>query len=285
MALLETRGILVTLTQRAWKAMATDRELAEATEQAAHAETGTMKVIKELTPKSYIQPIKHIMGVGRDEHYSMTVPGLTRGQHLLASAMFERYLELQKEIQGQFQRRVNEFLEVYPELVKEAPKRLSGAFKEEDFPTPRQIRSYFEYSFHFVPVPTIQDWRLEGLAKEDTNNLKIELEDQVRVMFNNATREVFSRAKEVLTRIASQARAYKGGPGSAQLRDATIFNLKEISELVVRMNVTNDPDLARLGYEMIEAFSEEQGEVLRHDQSARDRIAAAAERLAARIPK
>jgi hypothetical protein len=280
---LETRGILVTLTQRAWKATATDRELAEATEQAAHAETGTMRVIKELTPKDVIQPIKYIMSVGRASHYDMTVPGLMRGQQLLASAMFYDYLTVQKEIESIFHARVNHFLEIYPEIVKDAPARIGTGYKVEDFPTVNQIRSYFEYSYTFIPVPTIDDWRLEGLASVDQGNLKIEIEDQVKVMYNRATREMFDRAKEILTRVAKQAREYTGGPGSAQLRDATIENLKEMANLVVKMNVTDDPELSRIGYEMIEAFADEQGQQLRHDQTARDRIAAAAERIAARI--
>lgn len=285
MTLLSTRGMLVTLSMRAWKATATDRELAEATEQAAHAETGTMKVIKELTPKEYIKPITSIMGLGRTEHYNMTVPGLTRGQHLLASAMFERYNEVQKMVQDEFQRRVYAFLEIYPDLVLAAPQRLSDGYKPEDFPTPKQIRSYFEYTFVFVPVPTVQDWRLEGLTSDDTEALKARAEDEMRVMYTRATREVYARAREILVRVAQQARAYKGGPGSAQLRDQTISNLKEMADLVVKMNVTDDPELTRVGYEMIEAFADEQGETLRHDENARLRIAAAAERIAARIPQ
>lgn len=280
---LETRGILVTLTQRAWKATATDRELAEATEQAAHAETGTMRVIKELTPRDVIQPIKYIMSVGRSEHYNMTVPGLMRGQQLLASAMFYDYLEVQKGIKAIFEKRVSQFIDLYPEIIEAAPERIGAGFKREDFPSVDQIKSYFEYSYTFIPVPTIDDWRLEGLAQADQGNLKIEIEDQVKVMYNRATREVFDRAKEILVRVAKQARDYTGGPGSAQLRDATIDNLKEMAQLVVKMNVTNDPELARVGYEMIEAFADEQGQQLRHDQSARERIAAAAERIAARI--
>jgi hypothetical protein len=280
---LETRGILVTLTQRAWKATATDRELAEATEQAAHAETGTMRVIKELTPKDVIQPIKYIMSVGRSEHYNMTVPGLMRGQQLLASAMFYDYLTVQKEIESIFLARVNHFLEIYPAIIEAAPARIGSGYKVEDFPSVNQIRSYFEYKYTFIPVPTIDDWRLEGLASVDQGNLKIEIEDQVKVMYNRATREMFDRAKEILTRVAKQAREYTGGPGSAQLRDATIENLKEMANLVVKMNVTDDPELSRIGYEMIEAFADEEGQKLRQDQTARERIAAAAERIAARI--
>ena len=77
---LSHRAMLIALNQRAWKGTATDREVAAQAEINAAAEQGTMTVIKQLTPKYLIQPIKSIMTLGRQEHYKMTVPGLFRGQ-------------------------------------------------------------------------------------------------------------------------------------------------------------------------------------------------------------
>jgi hypothetical protein len=281
----QTKAILVSLNMRAWKATATDRELAEATESATKAETGTMRVIKDLTPKSYIQPIKHIMHIGRTEHYRYTVPGLARGQHLLASAMFDTYMEVQSELRRAFEERVENFVKIYPDIVQDAPRRLHNAFKAYDFPPQEAISQFFEYSYNFTPVPKVDDWRLSGLNIEETEQLKELAEANITAMFNRATKEVFDRAKEVLTKIAQQARAYNGGSGSsAQLRDATIQNLKEVAQLVVKMNVTGDHALAKLGYEMIEAFADAQGDHLRSNEKARLKIAKAAERLAKGIP-
>ena len=282
---LSSRAMLVSLTLRAWKGTATDREIAAQAEEYNKAESGTMRVIKELTPKHYIQPITHIMGIARQEHYSHTVGGLVRGQHLLATAMFDRYIMIQGEIRDQFWRKVEQFLEAYPEIIEQAPKRLHNAYKESDFPTVKQIKTYFGYDLQFSPVPSTGDWRLEGMQSHDVQKLRNEVQDEVRSMFNAATMEVFERAREVLGRIASQARAYKPGPGSGQLRDATIMHLKEMAEIITKMNITDDPELQRVGYEMIENFADCEGEVLRHNEEARLKIAEAAERIMARMPK
>lgn len=280
---LSHRAMLAILHQRAWKATATDREVASHAEAAYEAESGTMRVIKELTPKSYIQPIQQIMGLGRHEHYRMTVPGFSRGQHLLATAMFDRYAMIQSEIKEQFYRAVDNFLTIYPEILEEAPVRLANAFREEDFPTEAQIKSYFEYRVRFAPIPSTNDWRLEGVTDRDTAKLRGEIEDEVRAMFNAATKEVYERAHGVLVSIANQAKTYVPGPGAAQLRDATIANLKEVSELVVKMNITKDPLLDQIGNEMLTEFAHLQGAELRKSAELRDSVASAATRMLAKM--
>ena len=95
---LSHRAVVVTLNQRAWKGKAADRELAAQTEMNSNAESGSMTVIKELTPKHIIQPIRDILRIGRQEHYTMTSPGLLRGQHLLPTSMFETYMMVQGEM-------------------------------------------------------------------------------------------------------------------------------------------------------------------------------------------
>lgn len=280
MSHLSDKAMLVSLSQRAWKATAMDKEIASQTETQYEAEAGTMRVIKELTPREYMLPIQQIMNLGRQEHYRITLPGFTRGQHLLATAMFDRYVMIQQEIKEQFYRSVSEFCDIYPDILSEAPNRLRGAYKEADFPTTEQIKGYFEYSHRFAPVPMTNDWRLQGVSGLEMSRLRTEVEEEVHDMFRNATKEIYDRARTVLANIAQQARTYKGGfPGSAQLRDATIANLKDVSDLVLRMNITNDPTLNEIGKEMVEEFSTFEAAELRKSAELRDNIADIAERI------
>lgn len=278
------RAMLASLTQRAWKATATDREVAMQAEQNADAETGTMRVIKELTPKQYIKPIHTIMTIGYTEHRSMTVPGFIRGQYLLATAVFDRYCQVHALVRDQFNEAVENFCNFYPNILDAAPKRLGKAFRENDFPTKHQIKGFFEYSIQFAPIPQISDWRLEGLSDQDTEKLRQEVEQNVKAMYATATQEVFDRARVILEKIVSQSQAYTGKfGGSAVLRDATIENLKEISELVCSMNISDDPLLAKIGQDMVNEFSNVKGAEIRKNAKVREDVMAAAQRILAKM--
>lgn len=273
---LNHRAMLAILNRRIWQAATVDRDIAEQAEADTGAERGTLKVIKELVPKHYLSTIKHIADLGYTEHLRMTVPGFVRGQSLLCTATHQRYSEIQSAVKHDFDEAVRQFSAIYPNIVKNSPKRLRGAFKESDFPTPSAIPGYFEYRVQFFPVPTVEDWRVEGLSDEDMEKHKADAEATLKAMYDNATRQVFERAKTVLEKIADQAKNYVGGPGAALLRDATIENLQEVAQLVEMMNISEDPALYQIGKEMREHFDHLTGAELRKSAQMRQDVVSAA---------
>jgi hypothetical protein len=274
------RAVLVSLSTRAWRATAADREIAKQTENEYQAAQGTMKVVKDLVPRSVTAPIFRIIDYGRSEHYRLTCLGFTKGQQLLSTALFDRYCITQNEIREGFNFAVQRLCEMYPEVLEEAPKRLGNAFKISDFPTVEQLPGYFYYKSTFAPIPSTEDWRLEGLAEGDMTEVRRDVEESIHSMYQEATKEIYERAREVLKNIASQARSYESTfGGSSLLRNATIENLKDVSGLICQMNITNDPVLTEIGEDMVKEFSQLEGEELRKDAKQRESIATIAERL------
>lgn len=271
--------MMVSLTIRHWKATAVDRDVASKAEADHDADNGTMTVIKKLAPKHMIADIGHCVTLGRAEHYKLTVPGLVVGQRLLATALFETYAMTHRTIKDEYERRVENFLDVYPRLIKEAPDRLGGSFKATDFPAVGVIRSLFEYTYKFSPVPDGKDWRLEGIGLEDVESLRGEIEDSVGNMYRTATEAIYERAKTVLGDLARQAENYSLDAPGAMLRDATIENMREIANLVCSMNVTNDPTLDKVGKEMVKQFETMDGAELRKSAERRVDVASKAHAL------
>jgi hypothetical protein len=280
---LNHRAMLASLTRRIWQAATVDRDIAEQAENETGAVHGSLKVIKELVPSTSLKKIKRVADIGYIEHCNMTVPGFIRGQNLLCTAAHERYTKVQAQVRDAFDEAVLEFTKEYPKIVAGAPKRLKRAFKESDFPSPAAIPSYFEYKIQFFPVPTVDDWRVEGLADGDMEQLRIDAEASIKSMYNDATRQVFYRARVVLEKIANQAKDYVGGPGASLLRDATIENLKEVSELVSMMNISEDPLLYQIGKEMTDHFANIEGPELRKSAQMRKDVASAAASIMKRI--
>jgi len=276
---LSHRAVLVTLNQRAWKGKAADRELAAQTEMNSNAESGSMTVIKELTPKHIIQPIRDILRIGRQEHYKMTSPGLLRGQHLLPTSMFETYMMVQGEMGDQFFHAVNDFLGVYPDIRSKARVRFGTAFKERDFPDTERMREYFGYNFYPSPVPEVSDWRLDGVDPKEIADMKATINDSVEEMFREAATALYERVRESMENLMRQAKNWSAKAPGAMLRDPTIDMVKELSEMVCDMNVTNDPVLDKIGKEMLKEFANLSGHELRRDADLRDKTAKAAQRI------
>ena len=278
------RAMMVSLHQSYWQAHASDRDVAAKAEEGAEAESGVFKVIKELTPKVYITPIRRTAQIGREEHHRMTLPGMFKNQQLLATEMFEKYLAVQGEIKEHFFERVKRFIEIYPELVASAPRRLGDAYKAEDFPSAADIGRAFKYEYRFAPVPEVNNWFLDGLSVDETDVLRHEVRNEVEAMFVNATAELFERAKETLQKIIDQAEAYDGSQPSL-LRDTTIFNAKEMASLICGMNITDDPLLKAVGTEMMESFHNLDAKTLRSNAQERSKIADLAKKIRMKIPE
>lgn len=193
--------------------------------------------------------------------------------------MFLDYSQYMSELRDAFDKRVNDFLEIYPDIVKAAPSRLGDAYRKDDFPSPKQMRDYFGFNLKFSPVPKITDWRLDDLSQADIETIRQETEAEVQEMFSGAIAEVYERSADVLSRILKQLKSDDG-----IIRKPTLDNVKEMAELVLKMNITNDEGLNRLGLQMMEIFADHEAAEMRGDADLRKKIAAAAEKLMKGIP-
>lgn len=273
------RAVMVVLNQRAWKGKAVDREVAAQAEINANAEQGTMTVIKELTPKYLIQPIKTIQQLGRGEHYKMTIPGMFRGQAILPTKRFEEYMMTQQELSERFFAAVDDFIEIYPSIRDKAKNKLGTSYKERDFPSTTSIKSYFDYKVQTGPIPDVSDWRLEGVEASDMSVLRAEVEGDVKAMYADATQTMFERAREMLENFYRQAKNYNVQAPGAMLRDATIEQMQEFAAHVCDMNITRDPLLEKVGKELLKDFVDLKGVELRKSADMRTDIANKAEAI------
>lgn len=281
---LHSRAMLCSLHQSLWQAKATDRDIATKTEKESNAERGTLSVVKALTPGYLIRPIKYLAEVGRQEHNVMTLPGLVRGQQLLAAASFDRYISIQREVKERFFEAVETFCKTYPDIVQQAPRRLGTTFKQNDFPKPDKIKGYFGYDVKFAPVPQVSNWFMDGLSDDEANQIRDQVKMEVEGMFSNATRELFERTRDSLTKLAEHAANYDQTK-PALLQDRTIFHVKEIISLLPEMNILQDPTLDKIAKEMTDLLKNTEAKDIRADDALRSKIASISKSLALKIPE
>lgn len=281
---LASRSMLVSLSQRMWWANASDRQLGMQAEAANDADNRSLKVLKQLIPPEYTLPIKRVALLGRDQHLRLTLPGISKGQQLLATKTFDEYAMGQGYIRETFFSEVKKFVDRYPAIVDAAPARLGRAFRASDFPSPDRIASYFDYQLTFRPVPEAGNWLLEDIDMEDVSKLANELANEQNTMFREASKELTGRLMAVLQNLATQAENYKEGVTSGgMLRDATIDSVKDLANLVPKMNMTGDPILDAAAKEMLVNFSNLEAKDMRKDAAVRNDVASVAQRIMAKL--
>lgn len=277
---LASRSMLVSLSQRMWFAHTADRKLGQQAEAANEASVRTMRVVKQLVPSEYMLPIKRIAIYGREQHDRLTLPGLQKGQQLLATKLFDEYAITQAEIRDQFFAQVKSFADVYPNIVEAAPKRLGKAFRPEDFPDPDKIMSYFDYKIRLSPVPETGNWLLDDVDMEELEKLRNEVTNEQNEMVREATKELVDRTMKVLESLHSQAKAYTEGFGSGGLlKDATINAAKDLAQLLPSLNIGGDPIIDAAAKEMLKNFDPLVPDEVRHNGDIRNKIAKTAARI------
>lgn len=279
---LANKSMFVSLHQRVWTAAKRDQSLAGMVEEETKAQQNTFRVMKQLVPSHFLAPINRIALLGRAQHERLTLPGLVKGQQLLATKAFEEYAIIQGDLKEEFWKEVDRFAEIYPKIIEMAPSRLGSAFKASDYPDPKNIRAHFDYKLRFSPVPQGDNWFMDGIEGAVLDDLRNEVENEKNEMFRAATHELMVRTKEILEKLAKQAAEYQKTNGNL-LSDATINAVKDMAYLVNTMNITEDPKLTVIGKEMIQEFSDLDAKELRGNEEARTKIADITKRILGRM--
>lgn len=266
-------AMLASLNIRVWQGQVRDHAIADQVESDYEVERGNISLLKKLVPDYYIHPIRKASTLGRQSHYHLTVPGIREGTRLLSVFLYDRYLDEQAAIKQAFVRAVNEFADIFPEIVKDAPTRLGRAYKQSDFPSPNEIKGFFNYDVQLLPVPKVDDWRLEGIADDDAEQLRHAAEANVQHMYSEALRSVYDRIDIALSKLADQIETFDPAQAGAKLRAPTIEAVKEIARLSGKMNVAGDEGLAVLSKQMVEKFDKLDAEQLRKDEGTRKSVA------------
>lgn len=281
-----SKAMFAALNQRVWQAASADRGIAARVENENEAEHRSMRVVKKLAPVGALLPITRLANFGKEQHDRMTLPGLMRGQQLLATKMFDEYAYTQSKIRENFYLEVERFSkDIYPSIVKSAPVRLGRAFRATDFPDEKRISSYFSYEVRFLPVPDGDNWFLHDLSEASMDDLRNKVEQEKNSLFREATKDLMERTQEVLENLIGQLDTFDEDKASGKLREVTISTVKDMAALVCRMNITEDPMLNVVGKEMVKKFENMEASSLRKNKDEREAMSTLAKNLLERLKR
>lgn len=274
-------AILVTLTMTQWQITATDKEAGEAVAVQYGASAGAKvgKYRKNLiNPKApEIKALNSAFNKVREFHNQNTLPWNEKAR-LLPPSNYKPYMEGIEELKTNVYAAVDAFCDKYEELITEAEAIMGRLFRYDEYPDRSKVREQYTINVIPDPVPDVSHYRLTWLS--ETERKKIEKETIERRLETEkvAMSDLWTRLYEVVNKMAE-----KLADPDTIFRGTLIGNIEKLVELLPRMNIGDDPGLARMTETVKEQLLKYDPETLRADKGARKTAASAAGEIAGKI--
>lgn len=269
---------LVTLNTARWHAKVKDRQASKDAATANDADAGAFETRKHLLggASAALKAIHKAIDEARAAHYEMTLPwtttsmqdiGRRTGGRLLPNTLFVEYTTVMATKKQQMLDALNSFEPEYPALVEAAKKKLGKRFDAREYPNVSSIRSHFDLSFDFQPIPQGDDFK--GLPQVQLDALARKINDNTQKQAENAMQEVWMRLYDVVSKMAERL----SSPDKL-FHNTLVQNVRDTARLMAHLNVTNDPKVEALRKKVEKHLCAHDPKVLRENQTIRTTTAA-----------
>ncbi len=267
-------AMLVSLRISAWSGRLYDREASDHVAAQHNASTSAGRYNKRLLPKAALAALDATMSEARSQHYAQSMPWDDNGSRLLTVANYEYYTQVMDGLRERLVRQRARFIEDYDDYVEQARIDLGKLFRIEDYPSKDQLRDRFSISYRITPVPDA-DHFIARLASDDTDRVKRDIENHIEEQFHDAVGDLYRRLAEAVERVSERLTEDDNGRPLV-FRDTMISNIRNLVDVVPRLNIFGDQRLARLCEEVKDRIAGVEPDSLRpsrtFDPAARDRV-------------
>ena len=283
-AALSSRAMLVRLTISQWSGRSLDRTVTAEVARTHGVATDAGRYNKVLIDKKDLEAVTKAVSALRDHHYTETLPWLDDGARVLPTANFITYRQRMYELKDSFDRAVADFVADFPRIQAAAKLRLNTLYREADYPS--DVGRLFGIRVGFLPFPDAQDLRVD-LSGETADSIRRTIERDVRAAAEGATTDLYQRIAGVVGRMAERLRAYRITPDTNKVegafRDSLVENVRELVDLLPRLNFTQDPKLDDMVAVLRETLCLHDADTLRKDEGKRMATLAAADAILAQM--
>lgn len=275
--------ITVHFSISAWEARKQDKKATKEVAVTHGTDASVGRYHKDLLPGAVEhEKILKLRNAWRVAHYENTLPWGDEGARVMRSSSFLDYAAMYRTYKAQWDAALAEFFVVYPTLVAQAELRLNTLFNAKDYPDLPEVQRRFDVKLTNYPLPDTEDFRiLDGIPPEEADRLVAEAVDGINARLNDAVRDLWARMHKVVTNMQERLSVPVGEKGG-KFHDTLVSNVQDLLELMPKLNLTNDPEIAQMGRDMT-ALVAHPAETLRQSPDAREATRAKAAALAKRM--
>lgn len=223
---------------------------------------GALSAKKRLLPEHAIEPIKTLDRAITDYHHTHTL-AWTDGARILRSLDFDDYTSTMRAFRQQREGLAREFVRHYDSFRYEAMRILAGAFHDGDYLPVERVADRFKMKLEFNPVPSADDWRLT-LHEQSMDALRTGIERQRDEAIRAAHADLARKIAEPLSKMVERL-----SEPDAVFRDSLVTNLREICDLIPRLNITGDAAIDTLRQRIYADLYQNDPDTLRESSAVR----------------
>jgi hypothetical protein len=146
-------------------------------------------------------------------------------------------------------------------------------FNINDYPDESEIRDRYALNVDYMPIPDGGDVRVD-MPVETVAELDKYIQERIDTATGNAMQEVYTRLFDAVKHLHAKLDDPK-----AIFRDSLVGNVRELVEILPTMNITDDPDLARIIDSVSSEVANVDAQVLRDDKAQRAETAEKADKI------
>jgi len=275
---LSDKAVLVTLSISQWAGRKRDKTVEAEINQLTGSSSNTGRYIKDLLPgDNLLGRIHERTNMLRTAFYENTLPWGKRGEYLLPTKNYLGFTQWYREQEADWKRDaeafVDNYVDNYDAVLMLAQQRLRSSFKLSDYPDPQVMVDKFSIGMSVAPVPD-HDFRNLDVSEAERAAIAQEVQAQVTAAQQTAMDDAWKRLHDQLSRIAT-----KLDDPAGIFRDSMIGNMRELCDLLPRLNFTDDPNLDRMASDIRQRIAAYHPDALRNDPDLRRDTAAEANNL------
>ena len=251
---ISSAAMIVDFNASVWTARKKDRKASEDVTDANHADKGVANVSKNLLGNcAELDAVQKFAANVRNMHYSMTMPWSDNGSRLLTTAQYFKYHEAMTDLQQEFYRLVEEFLQVYEWMIIKAQDKLGDMFNRDEYPTRAGLESKFAFRMAYIPLPDSGDFRID-IGNEGMVQIQTQYEAQYAAQIKGAMNDVWKRLHDNLTTLVRQLDVNEEGKGN-RLFDTVFDGALALTDMLRTCNVTGDSQMEAMRLKLEQAFT------------------------------
>lgn len=252
---ISSSAMLVELSISVWTGRKQDKRASKEVTTAKRAEDGTAKVIKSLLwDCEELDALVKFAGNVRNMHYNSTLPWSDMGPRLLPTTKFFGYQKMFSQLEVEFNRMVQAFLDAYDLEVAQTQAKLGDLFDVSEYPTIESLKSKFRFYLKYIPLPDAGDWRLD-IGNEAMASLQTQYQEHYRAQLDGAMRDIWERLHDVLSTLSRQLADQTEDGKTPKLYQSVFDRALEVVDLMETCNVTGDPNMQLMQRRLAQAFN------------------------------
>jgi len=266
-------AMLVDMSISTWTGRKKDKKASEDVTDANFAASGVASVHKKLLADCQeLVAVQKFTANSRNMHYAMTMPWSKTGLALLPTAQYFKYHQAMTDIQNEYWRLVDTFLQGYEWEITQASAKLGDLFNRDEYPTLDSLRSKFAFNLSYVPLPDAGDFRID-INNEANEQIKDHYQSYYAAQLDNAMNDVWTRLHKALAamseRLDYSPSATTKADGKKTFRDSLVGNVLDMVELLNVCNVSGDSQMNAARMKLEDALRGVNADALREDAHLR----------------